>query len=49
MDQIKKMIVKIPLLDALKEVPIYNKAIKEACIKKTRRKKKDPASIHVLG
>ena len=43
------MIVRIPLLDAIKEVPIYTKAIKEACIKKPRRKNKDPRTIHVLG
>ena len=43
------MTVQIPLLDALKEIPIYNKALKEACLKKSRRKKKDPPTIHVLG
>ena len=40
LEQLKKMIVKILLLDAIKEVPIYTKAIKEACIKTPRRKKK---------
>lgn len=48
-DQLKKMTVHIPLLDALKEIPVYTKAIKEACIKQPRRKKKDPNTIHVLG
>ena len=43
------MTIKIPLLDAIKEVPIYKKAIKEACIKTPGRKKKDPKTIHVLG
>lgn len=43
------MIVQIPLLDGLKEVPIYTKAIKEACIKQPGRKKKDPDTVHVLG
>ena len=43
------MTVKIPLLDAIKEVPIYTKAIKEACIKTLGQKKKDPKTIHVLG
>ena len=42
------MIVKIPLLDAIKEVPIYTKAIKEAYTKNTSRKK-DPKTIHFLG
>ena len=43
------MIVKFFLLDAIKEVPIYTKAIKEACIKTLGRKKKDPKTIRVLG
>lgn len=43
------MMVKIPLLDAIKEVPIYSKAIKEASVKNLGRKKKDPKTIHVLG
>lgn len=42
------MTVKIPLLDAIKQLPIYTKAIKEACIKKKGRKKKDPKTIHFL-
>ena len=33
LNQLKKMIAKIPLLYAIKEVPNYTKAIKEACIK----------------
>ena len=48
LDQLKQMMVKIPLLDAIKEVPIYSKAIKEACVKTLGRKKKDPKTIHVL-
>ena len=47
-DQLKKMTVKILLLDAIKEVPIYSKAIKEACVKNPRRKKKYLKTIHVL-
>ena len=43
------MIVKILLLDAIKEVPIYTKALKEACIKTLGRKKKDQKTIYVLG
>lgn len=49
LDQLKQMIVKIPLLDAIKEVTIHSKAIKEAYVKTLRRKKKDPKTIHVLG
>jgi uncharacterized protein YydD (DUF2326 family) len=48
LNQLKQMTVKIPLLDAIKQLPIYTKAIKEACIKKKGRKKKDPKTIHFL-
>ena len=43
------MTIQIPLLDAFKKIPLYNKALKEACIQQSRRKKKDPPTIHVLG
>jgi hypothetical protein len=33
LEQLKQITVKISSLDALKEVPVYTKAIKEACIK----------------
>ena len=48
-DQLKQMTVQISLLDVLKEILVYTKAIKEACIKQPGRKKKDPNTIHVLG
>ena len=43
------MTVKFLLLDVIKEVPIYTKAIKDAYTKNLGRKKKDPKTIHVLG
>lgn len=43
------MTIQIPLLDTLKEIPLYNKTLKEACVKYSGRKKKDPPTIHVLG
>ena len=43
------MTIQIPLLDALKEIPLYNKTLKEACVKQSIRKKKDPPTVHVLG
>ena len=49
LEQLKKMTIKISLLDAIKEVPVYTKAIKEACSKNLGRKKKDPKTTHVLG
>ena len=43
------MYVRIPLLQALKEVPIYAKTVKYLCIKKLGRKPKDLTTIHVMG
>ena len=48
-DQLKNMHIQIPLFQAIKDVPIYGKAIREACLKKPRRKKKDPTTVHVVG
>ena len=41
--------VKIPLLQAIKDIPIYSKVIKELCIKKPGRKQKDPPIVHLIG
>lgn len=49
LDELKNSYVKIPLLKAIKEIPIYAKTIKELCIKKTGKKKKDPTIIQVIG
>ena len=49
LDELKNAYVKIPLLKAIKEIPIYAKTIKELCIKKSRKKKKDPTTIQVIG
>jgi hypothetical protein len=38
---------KIPLLQALKDIPVYNKMIRELCTR--RQKKKDPMTIQVIG
>ena len=43
------MHVQIPLFQAIKDVPIYGKSIREACLKKPKRKKKDPTTVHVVG
>ena len=48
-DQLKNMHVQIPLFQAIKDVPIYGKAIREICFKKYRRKKKDPTIVHAIG
>ena len=49
MDELKNSYVKIPFLQAIKDIPIYTKTIKELCIKKTGRKKRDPPTIQVIG
>ncbi|XP_059077911.1 uncharacterized protein LOC131876508 [Cryptomeria japonica] len=49
MDQLKNLCVKIPLFQAINDVLIHGKAIKEAFLKKTGRKKKDPSTVHVVG
>ena len=48
-DQLKNIHVQIPLFQAIKDIPVYGKAIREACLKKPGRKKKDPTTVHVVG
>jgi hypothetical protein len=36
-------------LQAIKDIPIYAKTVRELCIKKTRRKNKDPQTMQVIG
>ena len=43
------MHIQILLFQAIKDVPIYGKAIREACMTKPRRKKKDLTTVHVIG
>jgi len=40
--------VKIPLLQAIKDVPIYNRLIKEKCFRHPRRRKRDAPTINVI-
>lgn len=47
--ELKNVCFNIPLLQAIKNIPIYAKAIKEFCIWRTERKPKDPSTIHVVG
>ena len=43
------MCVKIPLIQAIKDVPIYNRLIREKCFHKPGRNKKDTPNINVVG
>ena len=49
MNELKSICIKIPLLQAIKDIPIYSKVIKELCIKHPGKKQKDPLTIHVIG
>ena len=46
--ELKQLCVKIPLLQAIKDVPIYNKLIKEKCFRHLGRRKKDASTINVI-
>jgi len=41
--------VKIPLLQAINDVPIYNRLIKKKCFRHPRRCKSDAPTINVIG
>ena len=49
LDELTNVCVKIILLKSIKYIPIYTNTIKELCLNKTGRRKKDPPTIHVLG
>ena len=40
LDELNNVCIKIPLLQAIKNIPIYAKTIKDLCLKKAGRKKK---------
>jgi hypothetical protein len=41
--------VNIPLLQAIKDVPIYAKTVRDLCIKRPGQKPRDPLTVHVVG
>jgi hypothetical protein len=47
--ELQNLFVKIPLLQAMKDVPIYGKTLREYFSKKYAKKSKDPLTIHVMG
>jgi hypothetical protein len=49
LNELKNICVKIPLLQSIKDIPIYSKVVKELCIKKPSRKQKDPPTVHLVG
>ena len=46
---LKNIYVRIPLLQALHDVPIYAKTVRDVVLKKLGRKPKDPPTVHVVG
>ncbi|XP_059073782.1 uncharacterized protein LOC131874421 [Cryptomeria japonica] len=40
--------IKIPLLQAIKDIPVYNKTVRELCTRK-QKKKEDPKTVQVIG
>ena len=49
LNELKTICVKITLLHAIKDIPIYNNVIKELCMKRLGKKQKDTPTIHVIG
>ena len=49
LDELKNLCIKIPLLQAIREIPILAKTIKELSIKKPGRKAKETKIIHLVG
>jgi hypothetical protein len=47
--ELQNLYVKIPLLQALRDVPIYARTMRDICVKKPGRKTKYPLTVHVMG
>lgn len=49
LDELRNAYFRMPLLQVIKDIPIYTKAIKEPCFKKPAKKIFGPKKIHVIG
>ena len=49
LDELKNVCIKIPLLQAIREIPILAKTIKELSIKRPGRKPRETKRIHLAG
>jgi hypothetical protein len=47
--ELKNVCFKIPLFQAIKDVTIYSKEVREICLRNPGRKQKDPQTVHVIG
>ena len=48
LNELKNICIKIPLLQDIKDIPIYSNVIQKLCIKYLGKKEKDPLIIHVI-
>jgi len=46
--ELQNIYVKIPLLQALRDVPIYSRTVRDICVKKPGRKTKDSLIVHEM-
>eukprot|EP00253_Pinus_taeda_P027115 PITA_27115 len=47
--ELQNLYVKIPLLQALRDVLIYARTVRDICVRKPGRKAKEPLTVHVMG
>jgi len=47
--ELKNLCIKIPLLQAIQDIPIYAKTIKELCIKKPKRRTTTNPTVQIVG
>ena len=47
--ELKNLYIKIPILQAIQDITIYARTIKELCIKKPRRKITNNSKVQVVG
>jgi hypothetical protein len=48
-DELQNVCIKIPLLQTIKDIPIYAKIIRDIFLRKPGRKKKEPPLFQVVG
>ena len=46
--ELEILCVQIPLLEDIRDIPIYAKIVRELCLKKVGKKKKDPPTIQFI-
>jgi hypothetical protein len=46
--ELQNLHVNIPLLQAIRDVPIYTKTMRDLCIKNLGRKPRDPLIVHIV-